>query len=84
MADAAEAMTHAALHRAESRGAHYREDYPDRDDANWMRAVVVGRDADGRAHVSTEPIDSSDDAGALAAAGAPSGGAKKIEGEFVE
>src|SRR5699024_5765696 len=34
--DIAEAMSVAALHRTESRGGHYREDYLDRDDENWM------------------------------------------------
>ena len=30
-----------ALHRQESRGAHYREDYPTRDDANFLKHTVV-------------------------------------------
>jgi succinate dehydrogenase / fumarate reductase flavoprotein subunit len=36
MLDLAEAITLGALNRRESRGAHYREDYPDRDDQNWL------------------------------------------------
>jgi succinate dehydrogenase / fumarate reductase flavoprotein subunit len=42
--DLAEVMTVAALHRKESRGGHYREDFPDRDDANWMKHSMLYRD----------------------------------------
>ena len=35
-----------ALHRKESRGAHSRPDYPDRDDRNWMRHSLYFRDGD--------------------------------------
>mgnify|MGYP003582362398 FL=1 len=38
---AAMAVTCSCLERAESRGAHWREDYPARDDSNWMCHVSV-------------------------------------------
>ncbi|GAA3065850.1 MULTISPECIES: succinate dehydrogenase flavoprotein subunit [Actinomycetes] len=42
--DMAEVMTVAALHRQESRGGHYREDFPDRDDENFMLHSMLYQD----------------------------------------
>lgn len=36
-------VTRAALIRQESRGGHYRSDYPNRDDVNWNRHVTLRR-----------------------------------------
>lgn len=41
-------MTRAALLRTETRGVHYRSDFPDRDDANWRKHIIVQRDRDVR------------------------------------
>jgi len=41
MLDLAEATTLAALMRKETRGAHYRVDYPERDYENWTRHTVM-------------------------------------------
>jgi succinate dehydrogenase / fumarate reductase flavoprotein subunit len=40
-----EIVARAALLRTECRGGHYREDFPDRDDANWRKVILVGKEA---------------------------------------
>ncbi len=41
MLDAAQMVAYATLQRKESRGSHYREDYPDRDDNNWLKTINI-------------------------------------------
>ena len=41
MLDVAEAVTRSAMHREESRGAHFRIDYPEKNDARWLVATRV-------------------------------------------
>jgi succinate dehydrogenase/fumarate reductase flavoprotein subunit len=50
-------IVESALVREESRGAHFRSDFPERDDESWLRMVLVERGADGAAQVSTSPVE---------------------------
>ena len=55
----AQCVAFGALQRTESRGAHYRADYPRRDDANWMRRTLASW-PDAKATLPTlgyEPLD---------------------------
>jgi succinate dehydrogenase / fumarate reductase flavoprotein subunit len=47
MVDYALAITAGARNRTESRGAHSREDYPARDDANWLKHTLFFSDGEG-------------------------------------
>ena len=51
----AEMVYRAALMRTESRGSFYREDYPEQDDKNWLKWIIL-KDKDGKMMVSTEPV----------------------------
>ncbi len=43
-----EVIAAGALDRTESRGAHYRSDYPKRDDENWIKHTVIHKGEDGK------------------------------------
>jgi len=47
MLDVAQVIVASALARQESRGAHYRTDFPDRDDTNWLRHTIASYSPDG-------------------------------------
>jgi succinate dehydrogenase / fumarate reductase flavoprotein subunit len=56
MLDAAEAMVVAALERKESRGAQFRTDFPERNDAEWLKHIDIARGEDGEPKVSYSPV----------------------------
>ena len=51
-----EAVTRAAIERKESRGGHFREDYPEKDPAYGKFNIVIRRGVDGSMELVREPI----------------------------
>lgn len=51
----AEVVTVCALNRTESRGAHAREDYPKRDDQNWLKHTLAWL-KDGKIEIGYKPV----------------------------
>ena len=49
-------MLQSGLQREESRGAHQRTDFPDRDDDAWLVHQLVHRAPDGTPRVETAPV----------------------------
>ena len=47
-----------AENRTESRGAHAREDFPERDDQNWMKHTLCWIDAAGNTRIDYRPVHS--------------------------
>ncbi len=52
----AEAITRSAIERRESRGGHFRDDFPDKDPASATFNITVRKGPDGRMALSREPI----------------------------
>jgi succinate dehydrogenase / fumarate reductase flavoprotein subunit len=55
MLDNAEAIVLGAIERKESRGAQFRTDYPERNDDEWLKHIVVTRE-DGKPKLSYAPV----------------------------
>jgi L-aspartate oxidase len=49
-------LTAHALAREETRGSHWREDFPDRDDTRWRVRLVASTDPDGLVRTRREPV----------------------------
>jgi succinate dehydrogenase/fumarate reductase flavoprotein subunit len=45
-------VAHAALSRPESRGSHYRSDFPLSDDNQWLKNIVLRKGSDGKVDIS--------------------------------
>lgn len=56
MMELARVITLGALNRNESRGAHYKPDYPERDDENWLKTTLATWTPNGP-ELSYEPVD---------------------------
>ncbi|NIR45454.1 MAG: fumarate reductase (quinol) flavoprotein subunit [Gemmatimonadetes bacterium] len=56
MLDVAESVVHSALERRESRGAHQRSDYPDRDDQDYLAHSLAYRSENGPPRIELLPV----------------------------
>ncbi len=55
MLEIAEVVAASALNRKESRGGHAREDYPERDDENWLKHTLITK-KNGKLEIKYKPV----------------------------
>lgn len=55
MLEIAECVAASALNRKESRGGHAREDYPERDDENWLKHTLITK-KNGKLEIKYKPV----------------------------
>jgi succinate dehydrogenase / fumarate reductase flavoprotein subunit len=56
MLETAEAIVLSAIDRKESRGAQFRTDFPERNDAEWLKHINVALGEDGSPEISYSPV----------------------------
>lgn len=56
LVDTAEVVVECALNRTESRGAHSREDFPDRNDTEWLKHTMAYQGANGRPEIGYKDV----------------------------
>jgi succinate dehydrogenase / fumarate reductase flavoprotein subunit len=56
MIDCAKTTVISAIHRTESRGAHYRTDFPERNDEEWLKHINITLGPDGEPKISYSPV----------------------------
>jgi succinate dehydrogenase / fumarate reductase flavoprotein subunit len=56
LAEQAVVIAHSAYARTESRGAHAREDYHQRDDKNWLKHTVAWKDENWNVTFAHRPV----------------------------
>ena len=54
--DCAETIIAGALTRTESRGAHFRTDYLDREDDEWLKHILLYHSETGSPHIEYLPV----------------------------